>query len=308
MSRKFIIGIDLGGTNLKIATLDLKYRVRHKAVLSTKRFLGKKSLISAIIDSINNIIKDNHSSRGNILGVGLGLPGPVDEKKGIVHFFPNIPGWKKVNLKDILEKRLKLPVFLDNDVKLMTLAEYNLGAAKGFKNAVCLTLGTGVGGGIVIGGNLYRGFSNAAGEIGHIPINERGPRCNCGGIACLETYVGNNRIISEAKRLFKKDISLEEISKLARKQNKLARAFWHNVAGHLASCLVGIVNLLNPDAIIIGGGIAGAGKILFNRTSEIILKQAMSLQARHVKILKAKLGNEAGLIGAAVMVKKGLGL
>jgi len=308
MVRKFIIGIDLGGTNLKLALIDLKYDIKHREVLSTKKFVKKESLISAIIDSINKILRGNRLNRKDILGVGLGLPGPIDAKRGIVHFFPNIPGWKEVNLKRILGRRLRLPIFLDNDANMMCLAEYKLGAARGHRYAVCLTLGTGVGGGIIIDGRLYHGATSAAGEIGHIPINEKGPQCNCRGSACLETYIGNNSIIREAKRLFHRSISLEELSALAKKRNKSALAIWSAVGRRLGIALVGVVNLLNPDCIVIGGGVANAGKILFDKVKETISHQAMQVQARHVRVFKAKLGNDAGLIGAAILVKEGLHL
>lgn len=304
MTTKFIVAVDLGGTNLKVALLDLKYKIKDRAVLSTKRFFKKDSLIQAIIDSIYSIIKNNRLNKINILGVGLGLPGPIDIKRGIVHFFPNIPGWQDVNLKNILEKKLRLPVFLDNDANLMCLSEYKLGAARGAKNAICLTLGTGVGGGIIIDGKLYHGSTDAAGEIGHIPINEKGLRCNCRGIACLETYIGNNRIMKEAKRIFRRNISLEELSYLAKKQNKKALTIWSRVAGHLGIALVGIVNIFNPDCIVLGGGVAGVGRILFDRVRKIISSQAMAVQARHVKVLKARLGNDAGLIGAAILARE----
>lgn len=300
------MGIDLGGTNLKVALLDLRYKIVDKRVLGTQRFFKKEILIRVIADSINRIIQDNKLKRANILGIGLGLPGPIDVQKGIVHFFPNIPGWKEVNLKDILEKKLKLPVFLDNDANLMSLAEQKLGAARGFKNVVCLTLGTGVGGGIIIDATLYRGSTFASGEIGHLPLNEKGPRCNCGGIACLETYIGNNRIIKEAKKLFGRRVLPEELSRLAKNKNRKAIELWSRIGGHLGVALSGIVNLLNPDVIVIGGGIAGAGKVLLDKIRETILRRAMRVQARHVKVFKAKLGNDAGLIGAAVLVKEGV--
>ncbi len=307
MAKEFIASIDLGGTNLKIALLDLKYRIRYKEVLDTRRFHKKELLISAIVDSVHKILKDNKLSRIDLLGVGLGLPGPIDYEKGIVHFFPNIPGWKEVKLKTILERKLGLPVFMDNYAKVMCLAEYNLGAAKGSTNAICITLGTGVGAGVIINGKLYRGLSNAAGEIGHMPINENGPVCNCGGHACLESYIGNNRILKEAKRLFRRNITLEELSYLARKKNRQAKTIWLEVARRLAVTLVGVVNLLNLDCIVIGGGVAQAGKILFEQIKKIIARQAMSVQARHVKVYKAKLGNNAGLIGAAILVKENCG-
>jgi glucokinase len=303
MAKKQIIGIDLGGTNLKLALLDLSFKIRNRETLSTANFSQKESLIAAIVYSVNKIIKNNRLKKIDILGAGLGLPGPIDVERGLVHFFPNIPGWNEVNLKKILEKRLKLPVFIDNDANLMALAEYKLGAAKGSKNAVCLTLGTGVGGGIIIEGHLYRGSSFAAGEIGHVPINEKGPECNCGGLACLESYIGNRRIMRKAKRILGRDVSLEELSQLAKNNNKKAIKIWTQAARQLGVALVGIVNVLNPDCIVIGGGVANAGRILFDKVEETILSRAMIVQARRVKVLKSKLGNNAGIIGAALLVK-----
>lgn len=305
MNARFIISVDLGGTNLKIALLDLDYNIRYKKLLDTKTFVKKEDLILAIIDSIEDVLEKKQIRKTHILGVGLGLPGPIDVKEGIVHFFPNIPGWKEVNLKKILKMSLKLPIFLDNDANLMCLAEHKLGAAKGLKNVVCLTLGTGVGGGIIIEGKLYRGSTFAAGEIGHVSINEKGPKCNCGGIACLEAYIGNIRIIKEAKKIFKRGISLEELGSLAKKQNKRALNIWIKVGKRLGIALSGVVNLLNLDAIIIGGGIANVGNVLLDRVRDTIRRRAMSVQARHIRVLKAKSGNDAGLIGAAILVKEG---
>ncbi|MFA5286792.1 MAG: ROK family protein [Candidatus Omnitrophota bacterium] len=306
MNKKYIIAIDLGGTNLKVALLDLQYRIKDKEIMGTRSFLEKDELISGIIHAINRVIKYNNLDKTDILGVGLGLPGPVDAKSGVVHFFPNIPGWREVPLRDMLRNRVGLPVFLDNDAKIMALAEHRLGSAKGFSNVLCMTLGTGIGGGIIIGGKLYRGFNNAAGEVGHLPINEHGLSCNCGRTGCLEAYIGNNKIIKDARKEFKRNISLEELSALAAKGNKRAIKIWNKVGRRLGFALAGVVNLLNLDAIVMGGGVANAGKILFDSTKESLKKQAMSVHGSHVKIFKAKLGNNAGLIGAAIVVKEGL--
>jgi glucokinase len=304
MKNKYIVGIDLGGTNLKIALLDPSCRIIHKHTQPTQRFSDKEDLIQAIIDSVGYIMKQYRLQMGQIVGVGLGLPGPIDYDLGIVHFFPNIPGWKEVRLKKMLEEQLGLPVFLDNDANVMALAEYSLGAARGTRNAVCITLGTGVGGGLILDGRLYRGSSYAAGEIGHMPINERGPQCNCGGIACLESYIGNRRLTEEARRIFRKEIDLEQVSALAYRGNKKATALWDEVGAHLGVALVAVVNLLNPDCIVIGGGVANAGKILFDKVKATISNRAMLVQARAVKVVKAKLGNDAGMIGAGLLVKE----
>lgn len=308
MSKNFIIGVDLGGTNLKIGLLDLKYKILDRLTLNTVSFKKKNSLIKAILDSIDTILKRNKLSIKKVIGVGLGLPGPIDIEKGIVHFFPNIPGWRKVRIKNILYNKLKVAVFVDNDARVMSLAESRLGKARRFNNVICLTLGTGVGGSVIINRDIYRGTDYAAGEIGHVPISVDGPKCKCGGKACLEAYIGNARILKEARRVFGRKISLEELSQLAKKRNKLALKIWDKTGKRLGAALCGVINLLNPDAIVIGGGIANAGKILFDKVKGVVKQQAMSVQARRVKILKANFGNEAGLIGAAILVKEGLGV
>jgi len=301
MSNKFIIAIDLGGTNLKIALLNSRYKIIAKELLSTKKFT-KNTLIQAIIKSVNKILEEHGIARKSLLGVGLGVPGPINFKKGLIYFMPNISGWHNVPLRAILRKRLALAVFLDNDANLMSLAEYRLGAAKGAENAVCLTLGTGVGGGVIINRQLYRGSGSVAGEIGHIPVNLTGPRCNCGGRACLEAYIGNSKIEKVAERIFKEKINLVQLSALARKNNRRAIKVWDEVGSILGSALVGVINLLNPDCIVIGGGVAGAGRVLFNKIREVIRVQAMPIQGRAVKVHRAKLGADAGLIGAALLV------
>ncbi|MDP2927717.1 MAG: ROK family protein [Candidatus Omnitrophota bacterium] len=307
MVKKFIIAIDLGGTNLKCALLDSSLKIKAKSSFSTKSFDNKYKLIQGITDSVDSFILNQRLKRSAILGVGIGVPGPVDTLKGIVHFLPNIPGWKEVRLKKILEQKTKLSVFIDNDAKLMTLAEHGAGAAKKYKNVLCLTLGTGVGGGLIINDLLYRGPDNAAGEAGHFPLNERGPRCGCGARGCLETYVGNNKIIKDARKLFGSKITLERVSALARQNNPEAIDFWSQVGKKLGLALSGIVNLLNLDLIVIGGGVSCAGGVLFENIRRTILLRAMLVQAKRVRVVKAKLGIDAGIIGAGYLVKERLG-
>jgi len=304
MIKKYIVAVDLGGTNLKVALLDLNYNFEDREILNTRTFKEKEDLTIGIVHSINRFIKYNNLSKVEILGVGLGLPGPVNAKSGVVHFFPNIPGWKEVKFRDILRTKLGLPVSIDNDAKLMALAESKLGAARGYHNVLCMTIGTGIGGGIIINGKLFRGFNNAAGEVGHLPINENGAYCNCGSSGCLEAYISNRKIINLARKSFGCNITLEELSKLAAKGNRMAKDIWCKTGSHLGFALAGVVNLLNLDAIVIGGGVANAGKPLFDSIQGALKEQAMSVQGSHVKIFKAKFGDEAGLIGAAILAKE----
>ncbi|HNW39780.1 MAG TPA: ROK family protein, partial [Candidatus Omnitrophota bacterium] len=274
-----------------------------RSSFSTKSFDNQQKLIRGIIEAVESFILSQKLKTSAILGVGIGLPGPVDNLAGIVHFLPNIPGWKEVKLKKILEQSTGLPVAIDNDAKLMTLAEHEFGAAKKLKNVLCLTLGTGVGGGLIINNSLYRGLDNAAGEAGHFPLNEKGPLCGCGAQGCLEAYVGNHKIIKEARKIFGPQITLEEVSALARKNDLRAIKFWKQVGEKLGLALSGIVNLLNLDAVVIGGGVACAGMVLLENIRRTILLRAMRVQAKRVKVINAKLGVDAGIIGAGILIK-----
>ena len=301
--KRYTAGIDLGATNIK-AGLILGDKILAKKVVPTADFPSPEKLINALCEQINQLLKQTGVSKNNLAGIGIGVPGPVDSIRGIARYFPNIKGWHNVYLKKILQKKTGLPVFIDNDANLMTLAEGRLGAAKGKKNIIGITLGTGVGGGILVNGCLYRGSSLSAGEIGHMPINEQGPSCACGGKACLERYVGNKYILEKARKAFGRNITLEELSSLANRGNNRAVKIWRDAAGHLAVCLAGVVNFFNPEAIVIGGGVACAGRILFEAIKQGISERAMPDQARIVQVLKAKLGNEAGMLGAALLVNQ----
>ncbi len=297
----YTIGVDLGATFVKMGIVDSRGRVYSRRKIETPKAAKKALLIDAIIYNIKDIIKE---SGKKISGVGIGVPGPVDSKKGIVHYFPNIKGWKEVPLKAILQKKLSMAVELDNDANAMALGEYKLGAGKGARNIVCVTLGTGVGGGIIIDGRLYRGASMVAGEIGHMPINEKGPLCSCGGIACVQRYIGNKYILGRAKKIFGNKITLEAVSDLAGKGNKKAVGIWTDVAKKLGVALAQVVNLLNPDRIVIGGGVSSAGSLILTPLKNQIKSRAMKDQAKHVKIVLAKLGRDAGIIGSSLLVKK----
>ncbi|MBU3912315.1 MAG: ROK family protein [Candidatus Omnitrophica bacterium] len=301
MSKHVKIGIDLGGTRIKLGLVDAKGKVLLRREKDTPSRQGRSVIIDTIVDNIEAAIRDSGLRKKDISGIGIGVPGPVDSRRGIIHYFPNIKGWNNVPLKAILERRLRMKVNLDNDVNAMALAEHTFGAGKGTENLVCLTLGTGVGGGIIINGRIYRGSTMLAGEIGHIPINEKGPRCNCRGIACLERYIGNRYILERARKSLGRNITLEHLSGLARKGNKKANAIWIDVGKKLAVALTGVVNLLNPDMIVIGGGVSKAGDLILGPLRKELRARPMKDQARRVRVVRAKLGGDAGIIGASLL-------
>jgi len=303
---KYIIGIDVGGTNVKFGLLNTRAKIIDRTRLNTKAFARHpKKLIAAIIDAIRQLMAKNKLSHQQILGIGIGLPGAVDPQKGIVKSLPNIPNWKNVPLKKMMQSRLSIPVFLDNDAKLIVLGEWKFGAGKGYENLICITLGTGVGGGLILNNALYRGENFVAGEIGHMPLNEMGPACPCGGWGCFERYVGNATLLAQAQKVFvSKQLTLESVFERANRGDKRAIRFWKNTGEHIGNALVGAVNLLNPQLIVIGGGVANNFKFLKSSIGDVIQKRAMKVQAQHVRIVCAKLGDDAGLLGAFALIKE----
>ncbi|VAX36937.1 Glucokinase [hydrothermal vent metagenome] len=303
---KVTVGIDIGGTNIKMGLVDASGKIIEQISIVTESCAqNKKKLIKAVIDGIDELLEEKALTRKDIEGVGVGVPGLVNPEKGIVTFLPNIPGWKNVPLSKLMRDELKVPVFIDNDVNLVTLAEWKFGAGKGGKNLMCMTLGTGVGSGLILNGELYRGEGFVAGELGHMPLNEKGLSCNCGGEACFERYVGNRYLMAKAGKIFKnKHIQLPDVYALAEQGNVRAVQFWEEVGTHIGNAFVGVINLLNPSSIIIGGGVSNNYKYLNKAINSVIKRRAMKVPASMVKIVRAKLGDEAGIIGAQVLVKE----
>lgn len=314
---RLLLGIDIGGTNTKIALIDKKGRIKAKKIFPTADFKGKRALIERITSETKKLLAEYGVVKKYIIGAGVGAPGAVDIRSGTVRYLTNIPDWREVPIGNILKKELGLLTFVDNDANVMALGELFFGSGVGAKNMLCVTLGTGVGGGLILEGRLYRGSSSAAGEFGHVPINIAGPRCNCGSWACVEAYVGNNYIVRDViarikngeKTLIKKlvngklsKITPEIISRAARSGDRFAKEIWRDAGNKVGTALAGVVNLLNVEKIVIGGGVAEAGRILFDSIKKTIAARAMKLPAKTVKVVKAKLGRDAGLIGAAALV------
>ena len=318
MRKKYYIGIDIGATNTKYALLDKNARIKVKKVIATTAYKNEYEFVSISADIIYGILREFKLKRGEIFGAGIGAPGAIDSVKGIVHYFVNIRRWKEVPLKKMMESKIKIPSYVDNDVNVMTMGEFYYGAGKGTKNMIGLTLGSGVGGGFILEGKIYRGAALAGGEIGHMPINVIGPKCLCGGSGCMEVYVGNKYIIKRAikeikgkgtiiKKLVKgkvRRITPKIIYEAAKQRDKIAIKILRDTGMYLGVCLSGVINLLNPEIIVIGGGVANAGRFIFNSVKETIKKRAMPLPAKTVRITKAKLGEDAGVIGAVALVKE----
>ncbi|MDP8234316.1 MAG: ROK family protein [Candidatus Saelkia tenebricola] len=312
---KHYLGIDFGGTNFKFGVVDSEFNLKEFKIMSLGKLKDPRVSIVFIKDLVSDL-----SKKYKLMSIGFGLPGPVDFETGHIHYLVNLKNWRNIGWKKLMEQELKIPVFLDNDVNAATLAEYYLGSGRGCLNMMMVALGTGVGGGLILGGKIYRGASNVTAEIGHIPLSIKGPKCNCKGIACLESYIGNQNLLNYAYRILHKHpesvlsavkkkkliISLEDITDAAKAGDKFAIDFWNDVAEKLGQALVGVVNILNIEKIVIGGGVSAAGQFLFKPLRKFVRVRAMDIQAKNVKIVKAKFQNKAGIIGSALIAKYAL--
>ncbi|MBI4436423.1 MAG: ROK family protein [Candidatus Omnitrophica bacterium] len=321
MRKEISLGVDFGGTRIKIALVDSKGRILHRAAVAVRRSWPRKKLFGVLVQTIENFLNTHTPSKKSLLGVGMGLPGLIDFKRGFVHRFINVRGFRNLPLASMLRRRLKLPVFIDNDVNLMTLGEATYGAARGFSQVVCMTLGTGVGGGLILNGELYRGSSLSAGEIGHVPVSRGGPLCACGHRGCFETYVGNRAIVERARQRIRAGectialdlvdgkvsrLTPEVLSRAAKRGDRLSLSIWKEVGEWIGIALAGVVNVYNPDRIVIGGGVSEAGSVLFRPVRESLRTHALAWPLKNFEVVPAKLGNDAGVIGASVLVRRSL--
>jgi len=306
--KNLVLGIDVGGTNVKFGIVDEEGKILARSALSTKSYSrNKNELIEAIFTQIQSLLSHNNISTQQLLGIGIGLPGAIDPDKGLVLALPNIPGWENVPLREIFEKKFRVPTFLGNDVSLITLGEWKFGAGKGEDDLLCITLGTGVGGSLILNGKFYYGKGFVAGEIGHMPLNEEGPACGCGGYGCFEKTVGNGPLLDRIAEIFNdKSLTIPDVHRLAVQNDEKALKFWEETATHIGNGLIGVINLLNPPLIIIGGGVSNNHRFLFPTINKVIQRRAMKVQAAMVRIVHAQLGDDAGILGARVLVKESL--
>jgi glucokinase len=316
LTKKFRIGVDIGGTNIKIAIVDLKGHIVYSNSVPTRAEMGYEYTVENIKTTIKECLKESRNSIESVIGIGFGLPGQIDSEKGIVKLLPNIPGWVNVPLASIIEKEFNVPVKIDNDVRVATLGELNFGAGKGCKNLVCITVGTGVGSGIVVNGQLVRGASMAAGEIGHLIVERNGGElCGCGNTGCLEAYASGPSIVKMAYEYIMggKSTKYKELAvngpitpymvyEAAKQGDAVSKRIFLIVGEYLGIALASVVNLLNPEKIIIGGGVGQAGDLLFDAIRETIKKRALGVSADAVEIVPADLGENAGVIGASLLV------
>ncbi len=312
--KKFAVGVDLGGTTIKVGLVDEKGKIIKKVSYDSNSSKGPEAVTKQIKRGIEEVVKGN---REKILGIGIGAPGAVKLKKGTVENPPNFYGWGKVHLGSILKKEFDCDVFVENDANAAAIGELIYGAGKYYKNFIMITLGTGVGGGIIIDKKIYRGDTGLAGELGHITIDSAGAKCNCGSIGCIEAYIGKDYLIERTKiklqerndsilfELTNGDLNLltpKLIQSAAEQGDEFSNSVVVDTGTKLGYALASAVHVLDISTIIIGGGIAGFGKLLFDAVESSIKERVMKSFRDRITVKPAKLKNEAGIKGASALV------
>ena len=309
----YYLGVDMGGTLIKIAIVDDKANVIEEAVVNTDINANPKSVIENITEVFKNF---KHYNR--VKTIGIGIAGDIDFRQGIVRMSPNLPKWNKVQLKRDIEKITGKIVYVDNDANTAAIGAYWLDIKAKADNMICVTLGTGVGGGIIINKKLFRGNNGTAGEIGHITVEPDGRKCNCGNYGCAETYIGVRHIVKETIDLLKttkskhilrlanndiEQITPKLLSQAAEKGDLVAKKVWKGAGEKLGILLSDIIDFFNPDCIVLCGGISNAGDLIIKPAKEQIKKRAFKTSAKACKIVVSKYTSKLGVVGAAMLVK-----
>ncbi|MBF0780990.1 MULTISPECIES: ROK family glucokinase [unclassified Granulicatella] len=311
-----IIGVDLGGTSVKMAIVSLEGEVLTKWSISTNKLDNGQHIVKDIIQSIQQHLDLYSLNASDIKGIGIGSPGAIDKKKGSVTGAYNL-GWASEQpVRALMQEALQIPVFIENDANVATLGERWKGAGLNADDMVLVTLGTGVGGGIVTNGKLVNGSKNCAGEIGHILIDAHGLNCTCGKKGCLETVASATGIVQLARQHSDKYaekttlknmiddgiVSAKDIFDYAKCGDKLAQLIVNQFAEYLGIACSHIANMLNPRYIVIGGGVSGAGEFLIQQVNKYFEKYVLTTISNSTELVLATLGNDAGAIGAASLV------
>ncbi len=311
---KVIIGVDLGGTNVKTAIVTPDKEVLSKDSRPTHAGEGPVAVFEAMEASARDAMQAVDVTPEDVLAAGFGAPGPMNWRTGVVYSPPNLPGWKDVPLADEMAKRLGVPCYVDNDANVACYGEYWLGAGQGTESMVVLTLGTGVGGGIVVFGRLLRGIDGTAAELGHLKVQRDGRACGCGNRGCLEAYASVTGMVKTAVENLAKypdsklnllcdgrpdTITGKMISDAAGEGDAFARWVFQETATWLGIGIGSLINMQNPEKVVLCGGMIAAGDLLFKPVREAVRANCFEVPGNRCEIVPAGLGGDAGVIGSA---------
>lgn len=314
----FIVGVKLEAKEITLALTNLKLSIINKTRKTIKN-TDKSCVTKQIINLVRKIAKESNIKLEKIIGIGIGTIGLVDTEKGIVEEAINI-GWKNIPLRDLLKEKLdSIPVYIDNVANLAALGEKQAGIAREAKNLVYIHLGRGIGAGIILDGKIYKGSNGSAGEIGHTTVEPNGPRCKCGNRGCLEIFASGRAIASRAisgllakrETLINKitggsinKVTAKIVAEAAKEGDEFALEIWRETAKYLGIAIGNLINIYNPEIIIIGGGVAQAGNFLFEPLKRVVKERALPRAVKIVKIVPSQLKDDASLIGAAALALK----
>lgn len=311
------IGIDLGGTKIAGAAVDLESgELLGQQVTATEAHHGAAAVLGRVASVVNTVLQDAGLRCEDVAGLGIGVPGAIDPKRGYTLFLPNLPGgWRDVPVVAEVGRMTGLSTWLINDARAFTLAEANVGAGRGSQTVVGVTLGTGIGGGIVVNGHLHEGITMSAGEVGHMTIDPNGPPCSCGSRGCFETFAsgtaiaaygayavmrGFTTIIGDLAERDLNKITPGTILKAAEQGDAVAKEILQRAGTYLGIGLANLITLLSPEKVVIGGGAANLGNWILEPARREIERRCFVTPLNDVEVVRATLGNDAGVIGAAI--------
>lgn len=317
---EFAVAVDFGGTNIRAAAVDKQGTIQRRIKRPAFAKHGKRSVSTNILSAIETI----HGTipKNQLKGVGLAIAGALDLRRGIIRHSPNLPGCDNYPIRDELQAGFlkPVPVIVENDANAAAVGERWKGAGRGVDNLLCLTLGTGIGGGIILNGKLVHGADGMAGELGHITVIPDGPRCQCGNYGCLEALASATAITREASKAFRahppgksptqskekeKPITAEMVYRLAEAGDPVSRKIYSLMGKYLGIGIASLINIFNPEMVVIGGGVSCAWDLFTPSMQEEIEKRAFKIPAQRVRIVPAACGDDAGLLGAAHLVFNG---
>ncbi|PLX31990.1 MAG: ROK family protein [Ignavibacteria bacterium] len=312
------IGVDIGGSSIKAALTDPEVgRIFEIARRPTFANSSQKVTIEQIHTCIETLIRFAGGENLTVNGIGIGVPGTVDVERGIVYHPPNLPAWEEVPLAEEIHTAWDMDVRLDNDANCAALGEAHFGAGRDMQHFIGLTLGTGVGSGIIINRRIFHGEHGFAGEFGHLTIDQNGVKCNCGGRGCIEAYIGIHYMMQEAVPLLRDDprsplqqraaddpasLSPEDLSTAADAGDRSSASILRTAGERLGAAVASAANLMDITSFIVGGGISAAGDVLFDGVRQSARERVLRVHRDHLRILPAQTGNDAGMLGAASLL------
>jgi glucokinase len=313
-----VVAIDIGGTKILCALFSATGQMLDRDTLPTLAGEGVDAVVGRVGAAIDNVLKQSGLEPARLGAIGIACAGGIDTGRGVVVTpSPNLPGWVDIPLADIIRKRFGTRTYLVNDASAAALGEHRFGVGRGVKHLVLLTLGTGIGGGIIAEGRLYLGAVGAAGELGHMTIEADGPECTCGNRGCLEKLASGTAVAGEAQKRLRRGeksvlsemaggevekVTAEMVEVAARRGDTLAGEVVARAAYYLGVGMANIVNIFNPEMVVLGGGMARMGDLLIEPARHVMVERAFPIASRVVRVSVAQLGNEAGVYGAAAFV------